>query len=199
MKIIGLCGTSGSGKGMAGRFFSAFGCRVIDTDKLYHGMIESDSECSREIISEFGETVKNESGGVERKKLSQIVFSDKERLEALNRIAHKYVKLVCLEIAERERRSGTEILIIDAPQLFEAGMQEDCDATVAVIAERETRIERICNRDRISAERAIARIEAQHTDEFFSEHCDYVIENNSDAAHLLARVRNVLDKIKGMN
>ncbi len=199
MKIIGLCGTSGSGKGMTGRFFSAFGCRVIDTDKLYHGMVESDSECSREIVSEFGDNVKNEAGGVDRKKLSRIVFSDKERLQTLNRIAHKYVKLACREIAEREREAGTELLIIDAPQLFEAGMQNDCDVTIAVIADRDTRIKRICDRDNISVERAIARIDAQHTDEFFAEHCGYVIENNSTAAHLLARTRIVLDKIKGIN
>ncbi len=199
MKIIGLSGTSGSGKFVAGRFFSAFGCALIDTDSLYHSMIEKDSECSRAIIEAFGEAVSNELGGIDRKKLSEIVFSDSEKLSLLNLVSHKYVKLACNEIIERERAMGRELAVIDAPQLFEADMQGMCDATVAVVADRDIRIKRICARDKISEERARARVDSQHTDAFFAENCDFVIENNLDVAHLFLSTKKVLDKIKGMN
>ncbi len=198
MKIIGLSGTSGSGKGTVGKFLSALGCMVIDTDALYHTMIEKDSECSRAIIEEFGSDVANEAGGIARPRLAEIVFFDKDKLSMLNSIAHKYVKEECNKLIEAERLSGREIFVLDAPQLFEAGMQDDCDATVAVVADRQTRIKRICERDGIGKEKASARIDAQHTDAFFVENCDFVIENNSDAAHLLVSTRKVFDKIKGM-
>ncbi len=199
MKIIGLCGTSGAGKGTVGKFLCSFGCSVIDTDKLYHDMIQNDCECSREIVSVFGDGVKLPNGGIDRTALAKIVFSDKEKLSSLNSVAHKYVRDACVCIIENMRASGDGILVIDAPQLFEAGMQDMCDATVAVTADRETRQARICARDSISCDRANARMDAQHTDIFFVENCDYVIENNSDIAHLLLETKKVLDKIKGMN
>lgn len=197
MKIIGLTGGSGSGKGLAGRFFSSFGCAVIDTDKLYHSMIDKDSPCSRAIIAEFGEIVAADNGAVVRERLAEIVFSDKEKLSSLNSIAHSFVRAECDNIIEKEREEGREIVVIDAPQLFEADMQDICDATVAVVSDKSTRVGRICARDGICESKANARISSQHTDAFFVENCDYVIENNSDAAHLLAAVKKVLDKIKG--
>ncbi len=199
MKIVGLCGTSGSGKGVASRFFESLGCFVVDTDKLYHGMITGDSECSRDIIACFGETIKNEKGGINRERLGEIVFSDKNNLQMLNSVAHKHVRLALHEIAEKKRNEGTDVLIYDAPLLFEANMQHECDFTVAVTADKETRIKRIMKRDCITSEKANKRISSQHTDEFFSENCDFVIENNRDTAHLLIGVKNVLDKIKGMD
>ena len=196
MKIIGLTGGSGSGKGMVGRLMSAFGCRVIDTDALYHNMISSSGPCSEALIERFGTEISTENGGICRPKLSSIVFSDRAALDDLNKIAHAFVREECQRIIDNEQTNGTEVLVIDAPQLFEAGMQDICDMTVAVISDRDKRIRRICNRDRITPEKAIARINAQRTDEFFSESCDYVIVNNTDMARLLVRVKTLLDEIK---
>lgn len=199
MKIIGLTGGSGSGKGLVGVFFSSFGGVVVDTDELYHSMIDKDSPCSRALISEFGKEIEAANGGIARDKLADIVFSDKSKLAVLNKIAHGFVRAECERIIEKERESGIEMLIVDAPQLFEADMQGICDATVAVISDRNTRLKRICSRDGISEIKANARIASQHTDAFFAENCDFVIENNSDAAHLLAAVKRVLDKIRDMD
>ena len=84
-------------------------------------------------------------------------------------------------------------------ELFEAEMDKICDATVAVICDKNTRISRICKRDSISSFQAFARIAAQHTDAFFCEKCDFVIENNSDVARLLAKVKKVYDRIKELD
>ena len=196
MKKIGLTGTTGSGKGLVGRLLRSFGCFVIDTDALYHGLISSDSALSREIISRFGKEVALESGGVFRPNLAKIVFSDPQALSDLNTIAHSYVVRECDNIISGLPEGSFDIVVIDAPQLFEAHMDEICDATVAVVSDVNTRLERICARDSISREQAQARIDAQHTDEFFLAACDYVIHNDSDAARLLVRVKSVLDEIK---
>ena len=127
MKIIGLTGGSGSGKGMVGRLMSAFGCRVIDTDALYHNMISSSGPCSEALIERFGTEISTENGGICRPKLSSIVFSDRAALDDLNKIAHAFVREECQRIIDNEQTNGTEVLVIDAPQLFEAGMQDICD------------------------------------------------------------------------
>ena len=181
---------------MVGRLMCAFGCRVIDTDGLYHDMISSSGPCSRALIERFGPEISTENGGICRPRLASIVFSDPAALDDLNKIAHSFIREECQSIIERERTAGTEVIIIDAPQLFEADMQDICEVTVAVISDREKRIRRICKRDAITRDKALARISAQHTDEFFSERCDYVIENNTDVARLLARVKILLDEIK---
>ena len=196
MKIIGLTGGSGAGKGIVGTLLRSLGCYVIDTDALYHSMISSDSECSRAIISCFGDSVSKDNGGVDRRALAEIVFGSTDKLADLNRIAHSYVRVECDNIIEREKNKGTQVLVIDAPQLFEAGMDKICDSTIAVLSDKNTRMGRICKRDSISSFQAYARIAAQHTDAFFCEKCDHIIENNSDIARLLARVKRVYDKIK---
>ena len=198
MKVIGLTGGSGSGKGVAGKLFGSLGCYVIDADALYHKMISADSPCSRALIAHFGLEISNEYGGIDRSCLRDIVFSDSSALAALNSIAHSYVRAECEAIFEEQKKRGTEYVVIDAPQLFEAGMEELCDAVVAVTAKLETRIERIVFRDKITREKAEARIASQHDDAFFEENCDHVIKNDSDAAHLLLAVKHVFDIIKDM-
>jgi dephospho-CoA kinase len=196
LKIVGLTGGSGAGKGTVGALLRSLGCRIIDTDALYHKMIDADSECSRAIVDHFGKEIRNEKGGVDRRVLADIVFGSTEKLDELNTIAHSFVRAECDSIIERERNNGTEILVIDAPQLFEAGMECICDHTLAVISDKNARINRICKRDSISSFKACARMAAQHTDAYFCDKCDFVIENNSDIARLLSKVKGVLDKIK---
>lgn len=194
MTVIGLTGGSGSGKGMVGGFFRFLGCIVVDTDALYHTMTAADSSCSREIIARFGSEVANELGGVCRPRLAPIVFADAAALSDLNAIAHKYVRAECDKIISSV--DDDAIVVIDAPQLFEAEMQDVCDVTVCVVCDVETRIERICKRDGISRKKALDRINAQHPDEYFRSKCDIVIENDTDVARLLAKTKNVFDKIK---
>ena len=196
MKIIGLTGGSGSGKGVVGRFFSSLGCYVIDTDALYHKMISSDSACSRALISHFGLEISNENGGIDRSSLRDIVFSDSAALASLNKIAHSYIRSECEAIFAQQRDKGTYYVIVDAPQLFEAGMEDICDLVVGVTSDVDTRIKRIVERDGISKEKAMERIASQHDDAFFDQRCDHIIRNDADAAHLLISVKRVFDIIK---
>lgn len=196
MKIIGLTGGSGAGKGTVAKLMESFGAVSYDADKIYHSLIDSESECSKRIIDAFGDEIRNENGGVLTSALSKIVFSDREKLTVLNNIAHKYVCAEYDKIIEAEKKKGTTMFVIDAPQLFESGMNKICDVTVAVISKKENRVERIISRDNISYDRAVARISAQYSDDFFIKNCDYVIENDKDAAHLLFLVKEVISRLK---
>ena len=94
MKVIGLCGGSGSGKGTVANIFSSYGIPNIDTDAVYHDLVSNKTPCLDAIVSEFGTVVLNSEGFLNRKKLAEIVFSNTEddsKIQVLNRISHKFV------------------------------------------------------------------------------------------------------------
>jgi dephospho-CoA kinase len=100
---------------------------------------------------------------------------------------------------ERLRREGVPVAALDAPQLFEAGAHKACGAVVSVLAERQTRLERIVARDNITPEAAMRRILAQKSDEFFKTHSDYIIENNGNIDLLTPQVHRILAELGGIS
>lgn len=188
MKIVGLCGQSGSGKGLICSLFYEFNIVSIDTDKVYHDIISVDSECTKELISVFGDSI-SLSPGINRKELAKIAFSSKENLEILNSITHKHIlNEVRCEIDRIRSEQRFDGIIIDAPLLFESGFDRECDLTLAIIADQETKLTRIVNRDGITREHALARLSSQISDAELVRRCDYVIENNSDVNAIRNRV-----------
>ncbi|MBO7302890.1 MAG: dephospho-CoA kinase, partial [Clostridia bacterium] len=94
MKILGLCGGSGSGKGTVARLLLKYGIPTIDTDGVYHNITSRKSECLDALVNAFGSEIIGESGALDRKRLSEIVFSSPDaatRRAELNKIAHKHV------------------------------------------------------------------------------------------------------------
>jgi dephospho-CoA kinase len=117
-----------------------------------------------------------ENGTLNRKKLGSIVFSDTAALEDLNRITHSAVKQEVL----RRLNTKPALAAIDAIGLFEGGLAELCDVTVAITAPIEQRVQRLIARDGISEDYARSRIAAQKSEEWFRSRCDAVLENSGD-------------------
>jgi dephospho-CoA kinase len=195
MKIIGLTGGSGAGKGEVCKAFLNFGIKAIDTDKISREVTKKDSECLRELVEIFSNVILNIHGELDRKKLAEIAFSSKENLEILNKITHRHILNKCKAIMLDMRKNGAKSVIIDAPLLFESGFYKNCDIIISVIANLEKRIERIINRDNITPEQAERRIKNQKNDEFFIKNSDYVIYNNSDYADVYIQVSKIYDSI----
>ena len=195
MKVIGLCGGSGSGKGAVSRIFAEIGIPSIDTDAVYREMTLSDSPCMRELRGEFGDEVVNSQGGLDRARLASIVFNDPSRLKTLNKIAHSFI------LDETRRRlaeymdEGFPAAIVDAPVLFESGFDKECDEIICVVADKETRIGRIMSRDGITRDAAEKRIASQMPDETLISKCDHVIYNNSDIESLREQILSLKDKL----
>ena len=177
MKLIGLTGTTGSGKGFVSRQFGEYGIPSVDTDALVHRLYRENTACIGELTRTFGDVLAGD-GSIDRKKLAPIVFSEPAALAKLNAIVHKYVHAEVNRIAMEYHENGADCLLIDAPQLYEAGMESMCQAVIAVVAPTQLRIARVCARDGITEEAARARIKNQHPDSFFRERADYVIEND---------------------
>ena len=172
--IIGITGGSGCGKTTLLKEIEKRGGQVLDCDAIYHELLETDCGLLNAIETRFPGTVEN--GVLLRKKLGAIVFSDSQALADLNRITHSAVKdSVLCKLSIRPKLAA-----IDAIALFEGGLAELCDVTVAVTAPVDDRVKRLMLRDGISEEYARSRIAAQHDDAWFRERCTYVLENNGE-------------------
>ena len=177
--IIGITGGTGSGKTTALEAIRQLGGVIIDCDAVYHELLKTDTGLLCAIENRFPGTV--EDGVLQRKKLGSIVFSNPAALEDLNRITHGAVRKRVLELLQET----PELAAIDAIGLFEGGLSSLCHATVAITAPTAQRIQRLMARDGISAQYAAQRIAAQHSPDYFREHCDYVLENTGNRQEFL--------------
>lgn len=198
MKIIGLCGGSGSGKGTVAKMFLSYGIPSIDTDLVYHELTSRKSYCLDELVAEFGEEILSGDGSLDRRKLSTIVFcgdASAENRMKLNYIAHKHVLKYVRDELNVYKKKGARAVLVDAPLLFESKFNKECDLIIAVIADKNVRIQRIINRDGISVESATLRIQTQLTDAFLIEKSDFIVNNSGDLLKTKVQVEKIAKKI----
>ena len=172
--IIGITGGTGCGKTTLLNEIRKLGGTVLDCDAIYHELLQQDTAMLAAIENRFPGVV--EDGSLNRKKLGNIVFADEAALLDLNAITHSAVKREVL----RQLEAKPALAAIDAIGLFEGNLAELCDVTVAVTAPEEARIARLTARDGISEDYARKRIAAQHDSDWFRQHCDHFLENDSD-------------------
>lgn len=194
-RIIGLTGQSGSGKSTVARCFENHGCKVVNADLLVKKIYESNSPCLKTLSSVFGADVINPDGTPDRKLLAQRAFSSAENTEMLSRIVHPFVMAEFLSEVKKAVSEGINTVIYDAPQLFESNADIICDVIVSVVADREIRKKRICERDNITEEQSEMRINAQLSEEFFRENSDYIIENNDSVEMLETQAENLIENV----
>ncbi|MDR0931056.1 MAG: dephospho-CoA kinase [Clostridiales bacterium] len=186
MVLIGITGSSGSGKSALAGILARRGVHVIDADKIAHGIIAEGTPCFAEVVAEFGVA--------KRSALAGIVFNDPIKLEKLNEITHKYIlQEIQNELQEVGRDASVKFVAIEAIALFESGLADDCDYTIAVLADDDIRIERIVRRDNVSVIQAKERLDAQEKDEFYTSRADLTIINNSDIENLTKAGDEVLN------
>ena len=170
--VIGITGGTGCGKTTLLDAIRQMGGYVIDCDAVYHRLLQHDRSLLEAIENRFPGTVEN--GVLQRKKLGAVVFSNEKALLDLNAITHAAVKKEVLWMMP----PIPELVAIDAIGLFEGGLAELCDVTVAVTAPAEDRVKRLMARDGITEEYARKRIGAQHEESWFREKCDRVLVND---------------------
>ena len=174
--VIGITGGTGSGKTSALEAIRDLGGRVIDCDEVYHEMLRDSAELRHAIEVKF-HGVFNSDGTLNRKKLGELVFENKERMAQLNEVIYRFI------VPEVQRRcQAGELVAVDAINLIESGAEALCDRTVAVTAPAELRVRRIMARDNITEQYARLRISAQQPDEYYRGKCDCELNNAADTA-----------------
>ena len=182
--VLGLTGGTGAGKSAVSRFLAEKGATIIDADALSREITKDGGIALGEIDEAFPGVIKE--GILDRRALGKIVFSDPEKLLILNGITHKYIK----RLTEEKIENSDGLIILDAPLLFEAGEEVLCDKIIFVTADDEIRIKRIMERDNLSFEDALARINARNLTPIM-EKCDIIIENNGD----FSAIENALEEV----
>ena len=198
MKIIGLCGGSGSGKGTVCKAFLKHGIPSVDADAVYREIAVPGSPVLSDLAEEFGQGIINADGSLNRAALAKTVFGEGAEKCAKQRLDEITLARI-IEEAEKRFLSLSEqyeFAIFDAPLLFESGFDRKCDIIIAVIADTEIRISRIMSRDGISRESAEARIISQIPDDVIASRADYTILNNGSIAEIDSAVSDVVSRIK---
>lgn len=191
--VIGLTGPTGSGKSSASRIAEDFGFQVIDCDKTAREATQKGTEGLKALVSVFGEEILLSDGNLNRKALAALAFKDKLSTDLLNKTILPYIADLVIKQA-----SGRNTLL-DAPTLFESGINKICNKTVAVLADKDIRLKRIIARDNLTLKEAEIRINAGKDEEFFKENADYVLYNNDDENAFLKRFSDILKEITGGN
>ena len=190
--LIGLTGMSGAGKSTVAAWFEKKGFRLIDCDALVHSLYE-DRQYAVLVEQAFGRNyIKN--GSVDRRKLGTLVFSDPNALKKLNETVSPFImSAVTARIQSAKQEDIATVL--DAPLLFEYGLEKFCDVVVGVITDVETAVKRLSARDGRNETEIRSRLASQHNPAFFREHCDHILENNGDLPTLARNFEDMMEKI----
>ena len=185
--LIGLTGKSGSGKTTAAQILTDLGAFVADCDIIAHEVLKEDT-VKEKLYKNFGRTIFNTDGSVDRKKLGSIVFSDSEKLAVLNGIVHGAIteKAIAMCVA-----SGKDLCFIDGSELEASGVDKNCAHIIVIYADEDVRLRRITERDKISKDSAFLRIRAQKD---YSKK-SIIIKNNGDYDQLKLALTKVYRKL----
>jgi dephospho-CoA kinase len=194
--VIGLTGAIGSGKSTVASLFSDAGFAVVDCDAISRGL-DAEPKYTAAVRDAFGDGVVDMSGGtarIARKELAEIVFSSAEAKKKIESIAHPIILEIVCERVDAAKRLKKDI-VIDAPLLFESGLDDICDITVGVVTDEKLRFERAMKRGGITEDNLRRRMELQPKNEFYASRCDYIIENDGTADDLKVAFRRVLSAV----
>lgn len=193
MPVIGLAGGIGSGKSAAAQLLADLGCVVSDSDAAARAALR-DVKIKQRIVQEWGRDVLDQSGEIDRSKLAAIVFANPESRRKLEQITHPWIEARRLEVFA-QAPPNAKALIIDAPLLFEAGLDKKCDAVIFVDAPVELRQKRVTESRGWDAVELAKREHSQLPLDEKHRRADYVVQNNGDLSNLKAQVGRILSSI----
>lgn len=194
---IGLTGGIGTGKSTASEYLAEKGCMILDADKISRSMTERNAPALTEIEKVFGPEFVDEKGKLNRKALGDLVFNDKEKLAQLQSIiTEKVVEFIDNAIKDLKSQDFQGIIVVDAPLLFECGMENMCDENWLIVANMDVRIDRVSKRDGLSEAQIIARINNQMPQEEKEKLSQCIIDNSGTLEELKEQIDFHLERIK---
>lgn len=193
MRVIGLTGGIGTGKSTASEYLRKQGFSIIDADRISREIVEPGTLLLKELEKNFGSGIIKDDGTLDRKALAAIVFSDKEKKSRLDDLMHGHIlDEIERKISESQSGEGRGI-IVDAPLLFETGLEKKCDQVWLITADEKLRILRVCERDGMDPEEVRARIQNQMADEEKKERSHRIVDNSGSKEALLAQLAELIE------
>lgn len=196
MLKVGLTGGIASGKSTVARMLEELGAHLVDTDQLARQAVEPGSPALAEIAAAFGPGVLDESGGLDRRGLREVVFSDAAARARLNAIVHPRVaSLAGEELARLEADHPAGVALVDVPLLFESGWDRRYPVNLVVYVPPATQVARLMARDQVDETQARAALAAQMPLEDKRQRAHFVIDNSGGLEETFAQVRAVWSEL----
>lgn len=188
---VGITGGTGSGKSSVCNYLTKKGLQVIDSDAIARKLLDRDTVTYDLVVSHFGEKILKANGEINRQLLSSIVFGSSDELNFLQNVVTKETVEIVKELLEKSSPE-MKIIFLDAPLLFETGLDQDVDIVWFVLASQEKRLKRLSKRDGIPVFEIEKRMSAQMPEEQKEMLADIVIENEGSLDDLYSKVDKLL-------
>lgn len=192
---IGITGVIGSGKTTIANILKGLKIPVIDADEISRNLTRKGTPVFKKVIETFGNEILNTDGELDRKKLAEIVFSNPKKRKLLENIIHPAVKAERSKIINELKRKNINIVALDIPLLFEAGMDKEVDFIITAYADENTLFERVRKRDGMTFEEFSKRLKNQNSLEEKMSKSDFVIDTRKNVEELKIELSEIINKI----
>lgn len=197
MQTLGIVGGIGAGKSSVVSLLCELKkCFVIGADELGHRILLKGDLAYDKVVATFGESILDENRQIVRRRLGEIVFSDREKLNQLNAITHPIIYNEIKNQVQRCKQEGEwDFVIIDAALLIEIGLIPLTDKVIGVFSDEGTRIERLMNRDHFTKEQVLERINKQKKWEELEKVSHYIIDNRFTRENTKEQLKALLENV----
>lgn len=196
--VLALTGGIGSGKSLALDFFRSKGMAVFNADEIAKKQLLPSSGAYQEIMELFGEDIRKSSGEIDAARLGALVFGDEMKRRLYMDLLRPHIKRALVEEIEAalEAHEGRlDCALVEAPVLFEYGMEADFDYIILITAYEEERILRVMERNGLTRAEVLKRMESQLPEEYKRRGSHYVVENNGSKAEFLAQLEVLYQRL----
>lgn len=193
MKIIGITGGIGSGKSTVLAYMEEqYHAYILQTDQIAHKLQEPDQICYKKIKNLFGKDILQEDGWIDRVKLGNLVFADREKLNLLNQIIHPEVKTYVKKEIRHAQTEGIELVLIESALLLEDHYEELCDELWYIYAKEDVRIQRLKDSRNLKEEKIRKIMDSQAEEQVFRSVCDVTIDNSELFSKTREQIENAM-------
>ena len=197
MIVIGLTGGIASGKSTVSAELRKQGVPIFDADQNARDAVAKGSKGLAMVVEAFGNEYLTVEGELNRPKVSELVFRDKQALKTLEGILHKIVWENAEGFLKEQQEQGAKLAVLDVPLLIETGWHKQVDKVWLVAVSRQQQIERAMLRSGMTEAEVVARINAQMSLEEKRKYADVVLDNSGSLEQTLAQVQGELKKLLG--
>ncbi|HHV93623.1 MAG TPA: dephospho-CoA kinase [Firmicutes bacterium] len=195
MLVVGLTGGIASGKSTVASFLKELGFLVLDADQYAREAVRRGTPGWQEVMEVFGPEYFYPNGELNRKKLGQLVFRDRDARQKLNAIVHPKVIAMIEEGIEGARKQGEPLVFVDVPLLYETGLEKRMDTVIVVAVDYETQLQRLQERDNLSREEAECRVASQMPLALKAQQAEYVVDNSGSIEETRLQVKKIVDDL----
>ncbi|MBO5426629.1 MAG: dephospho-CoA kinase [Lachnospiraceae bacterium] len=201
MIVLGITGGVGSGKSkVLYDLKENYNAYIVEADKLAHELMLPGKTIYNQVVKVFGDEILSDgpASNIDRKKLGDIVFNDREKLSLLDSISHPLVKEnIVNQIKIAKEEGNIKLFVIEAALLIQDGYSEICDEIWYIWVEKEERIKRLMASRGYTREKCISMMKSQADDEYYKKYANFTINNQFDYTNssnqLKARLNKLLD------